>query len=106
MTGSGCALLTLLALLSLLTLLALLPLLALLLPVLSKLLLHLPLELLGFALQHLLLPLLLGGLGAIALLLGEILLAFGQFVELLQCVGDFLRLLFGGSADADFWVSY
>ncbi len=41
-------------------------------------------------------PFLLGGLGAIALLLGQILLALGQFVELFQRVVDFLRLLFGG----------
>ena len=80
------------ALLPLLPLLALLSLLA----ILSKLLLHLPLELLRLALQHFLLPLLLGGLGAVALLLGQILLALGQFVELLQRVVDFLRLLFGG----------
>ena len=47
-------------------------------------LLHLPLELLRLALQHLLLPFLLGGLGAVALLLGQVLLALGEFVELLQ----------------------
>ena len=85
--------------LSLLPLLAALLALLTLLAILSKLLLHLLLELLRLALQHLLLPLLLGGLGAIALLLGQILLALGQFVELLQRVVDFLRLLFGaGSA--------
>jgi len=64
---------------------------------LSKLLLHLLLELLRLALQHFLLPLLFGGLRAVALLLGETLLALGQFVELLQSVVDFLRLLLGGS---------
>ena len=67
-----------------------------LLALLTLLLLHLPLELLGLALQHLLLPLLFGGLGAVALLLGEVFLALGQFVELLQRVVDFLRPLFGG----------
>ena len=76
-------------------LLCLLPLLAL-LAILSKLLLHLLLELLRLALQHLLLPFLLRSLGAIALLLGQILLTPGQFIELFQRVGDFLRLLFGG----------
>ena len=64
----------------------------------SKLLLHLLLELLRFTLQHLLLPFLPGSLGAIALLLGQILLAPGQFVQLLQRVGDLLRLLFGGGS--------
>src|SRR5580658_1071805 len=64
---------------------------------LSKLLRHLLLELLRLALQHFLLPFLLGGLGTIALLLGQILLAPGQFVELFQRVGDLLRFLFGGS---------
>ena len=36
------------------------------------------------------------------MLLGQILLALGQFVELLQRVGDFLRLLFGGTARRGF----
>jgi hypothetical protein len=67
-----------------------------LLAILSKLLLHLLLELLRLALQHFLLPLLLGSLGAIALLLGQILLALGQLVELFQRVVDFLSLLLGG----------
>ena len=86
-----------LSLLSLLALLSLLPLLTL-LPVLSDLALHLPLEFLGIAPQHLLLPLLLGSLRRSAtLLLGEIFLAFGEFVELLERVVDILRLLlFGG----------
>src|SRR4029079_17160649 len=53
-------------------------------------------ELLGLALQHFLLPLLFGGLSAVALLLGEVFFAPGQFVELLQRVVDFLRPLFGG----------
>ena len=54
------------------TLLTLLPLLALLslLSFLTELLLHLPLELFGLALQHFLLPFLLGCLRAVALLLG------------------------------------
>ena len=64
-------------------------------------LLHLLLELLRLALQHLLLPFLLGSLRAITLLLRQILLALGQFIQLFQRVGDFLRLLLGGAA-ADF----
>ncbi len=76
----------------LLTLLALLALLG----TLSKLPLHLLLELLRLALQHLLLPFLLGSLGAVTLLLGQSLLALGEFVELLQRVVDFLGPLFGG----------
>ncbi len=61
----------------------------------SELLLHLLLELLGFALQHLLLPFLFSRLGAVALLLGEILFAFREFVELFQGVVDCLRPLLG-----------
>ena len=73
--------------------------LALLLAVLRELLLHLPLELLRFALQHLLLPFLFGCLGAVALLRGEIRLALGEFIELLQRIGHLLGfLLFGGSS--------
>ena len=72
--------------------LPLLPLLAL----LPQLLLHLLLQLLRLALQHFLLPLLFGGLRAVALLLRETLLPLGQFVELLQRIVDFLRLLLGG----------
>ena len=63
---------------------------------LPQLLLHLLLELLRLALQHFLLPLLLGSLRAIALLLRETLLALGQFVELLERIVDFLGLLLGG----------
>jgi hypothetical protein len=48
-----------------------------LLAILTKLSLHLLLELLRLALQHLLLPFLFGSLGSIALLLGYILLAPG-----------------------------
>ena len=59
------------------------------------------LKLFRLALQHLLLPLLFGSLGAVALLLGQIRLAPGQFVELLQRIGDFLLPLFGGSAARD-----
>ncbi|HEX4147857.1 MAG TPA: hypothetical protein VHY20_02675, partial [Pirellulales bacterium] len=86
------------ALLATLTLLAILSLLA----TLAELLLHLPLELLRIALQHFLLPLLLGGLLAIALLLGQIFLAPGQLVELLERVVDFLRPLLGGAGSRGF----
>ena len=86
--GCGTALLPLLALRTLLSLLT----------VLSELLFHLPLELLRFALQHFLLPFFFGGPDAIALLLGQVILALGQFVELFQSVFDFLRLLFGGTS--------
>ena len=90
--GSGTALTALLPLLSLLPLLALLA-------ILSKLLLHLLLELLRLALQHFLLPLLLGGLGAVPLLLGQIFLAPGEFVKLFQRIVDVLGFLFlGGRA--------
>ena len=50
------------------------------------------LELLRLALQHFLLPFLLGGLGAIALLLRQIFLALGQLVELLQRIVNVSRL--------------
>ena len=53
------------------------------------------LELFRLALQHLLLPLLFGGLGTVALLLSEILFTPGEFVEFLQRVVNFLRSLFG-----------
>ena len=64
-----------------------------LLSVLREFLFHLVLELFGFALQHFLLPLLLGGLLTVALLLGEIFLAVREFVELLESIGEVLRLL-------------
>ncbi len=67
------------------------------LAILGKLLLHLPLELLRLALQHLLLPLLLDGLRAIALLLGDAFLTLRQLIELFQRVVDLLRALFGSS---------
>ena len=89
LTGSGTTLAALRARLSLLPLLSLLT-------ILRQLLLHLSLQLFRLALQHLLLPLLLGGLGAVALLLSQIFLTPGQFVELFQSVGDFLGFLLGG----------
>jgi hypothetical protein len=65
------------------------------LALLTELLLHLLLKLLCLALQHFLLPFLFGSLRTVALLLGEILLAMRQLVELFQCVVDFLGLLLG-----------
>jgi hypothetical protein len=63
-----------------------------LLAILTKLPLHLLLELLGLALQHLLLPLLFGGLRAVTLLLSQIFFALGQFVELFQRIIDICAL--------------
>ena len=51
---------------------------------------------LGLALQHLLLPHLLGGVLAVALLLRNIFLALRKFIEFLQRIVDLLRLLLGG----------
>ena len=55
---------------------------------------HLPLQLLGFAAQHLLLPALLRGLLlALLLLLGQFLLPLGELLQLLQRLVDLLLLL-------------
>ena len=73
--------------------------------ILIELSFHLALKLFRLAMQHLLLPLLLGGLGAVALLLGQLLLTLRQFIQLFQNIVNFLRLLFRLEA-ADCWVSY
>ena len=86
--------LTLLALLPLLLLTTLLTLLIVLgLTVLGQLF-HLLLQLLGLTAQHLLLPALLHGLRAVALLLGQLFLATGQGIELLQSIVDRFGALF------------
>src|SRR6202012_5810325 len=90
--------LTLLSLLPLLLLAALLTLLIVLgLTVLGELF-HLLLQLFGFTTQHLLLPALLHGLRAVALLLGQLFLAMGKGVELLQSIVDRFSALFGSRA--------
>jgi hypothetical protein len=91
------ALLSLLPLLSLLALLlSLLTLLSLLVLLLALELLDLALQLLGFAAQHLLLEALLGGLLVLAGLIGELLLAARELLELLQRLINFLLTLVAG----------
>src|SRR5262252_7175682 len=60
-------------------------------------LLHLALQLLGFAAQHLLFPLLLEGLLRILLPVGKILLPLGQRIELRQSVLDVFFVPLGRS---------
>src|ERR1035438_2043656 len=87
-------LLTLLPLLPLLTLLPLLIAAQLLALAALGQLFQLPLQLLGFATQHLLLPALLRGLLLILLLLlGQFLLTFGELFQLLERLVDLLLLL-------------
>jgi hypothetical protein len=94
------ALLTGLALLTLLALLSLLALLTLLILLLPLQLLDFALEFLGFAAKHFLLEPLLGNLLILARLIGELLLATGEFLELLEGVIDLLLTIAGLAAAA------